>query len=302
MEALTILLSLLLVFILSLVPPLLDGIERKIRAKIQSRFGPPTLLQTWYDLLKLFVKELKIPLGGEFAVFLVTLSLVIALISLYAVIYIALTLNTSINPMVLAVFLVLVATSHSLSLVASTTTSNPFALIGSYRNILLTILNEMGLIVGGFLSILLGLRMITYYSIPALITYLLSLAFLLVATYVSSGRLPFDIHEAEPELASGTLIEFSGKVLGFYIYSHLLMRYVLSFLAAIVLVTPLIAFLHSFLAAFLASFSLSVIIYLAYGVIATLLGRTRVDIGVRTLFIYYLVVLIVLVIFTWIGI
>lgn len=295
-------LSLLFAFILSFLPPLLDGIERKVRAKIQSRFGPSTFLQTWYDLLKLGVKELKIPLSGESATFLIMLSLLVALMSLYAIVYMALTLTTNIDFVVLAMFLVLVATSHSLSLVASATTSNPFALIGSYRSVLLTVLNELGLIVGSFLSILSGLKLATHYSISTLATYFLSLAILFVATYVSSGRLPFDIHEAEPELASGVLIEFSGKILGFYIYTHLLTRYVLSFLVAVALITPLITFFPSVLVAFLTSLLLSMCFYVAYGVVATLLGRTRVDIGVRTLFMYYFLVLIVLVIFTWIGI
>ncbi|MEM3141610.1 MAG: NADH-quinone oxidoreductase subunit H [Zestosphaera sp.] len=301
MEALTISFSLLFTFVLSLLPPLLDGIERKVRAKIQSRFGPPTFLQTWYDLFKLGVKELKIPLSGESAVFLVMLSLLVALMSLYAVVYVVLTL-TNIDLIVLAMFLVLVVTSHSLGLVASATTSNPFALIGGYRSILLAVLNELGLIVGSFLSIFLGLKLVTHYSVSTLATYLLSLAILFVATYVSSGRLPFDIHEAEPELASGILIEFSGKVLGFYIYSHLLIRYVLSLLVAVALISPLTLFFPSLLVAFLISLLLSTLLYIAYGVVATLLGRTRVDIGVRTLFIYYLIVLTVLVIFTWIGI
>ncbi|MEO3993074.1 MAG: NADH-quinone oxidoreductase subunit H [Desulfurococcaceae archaeon TW002] len=303
METLTIaLLSLLFTFILSFLPPLLDGIERKVRAKIQSRIGPPTLLQTWYDLLKLGVKELKIPLSGESAAFLVMFSLLVTLMSLYVVVYVVLTLTTSIDSMVLDMFLILVATSHSLGLVASVTTSNPFALIGSYRSMLLTVLNKLGLVVGSFISIYSGLKLVTHYSISTLIVYLSSLAILLIATYVSSGRLPFDIHEAEPELASGTLIEFSGKLLGFYIYTHLLMRYVLSFLVAIALVTPFITSLPILSVAFPISLLLSVCFYLAYGVVATLLGRTRVDIGVRTLFTYYLLVLIVLVIFTWIGI
>ncbi len=302
MEALTILLSLLFTSVLAFLPPLLDGIERKIRAKIQSRFGPPTFLQTWYDLLKLGVKELKIPLSGESAAFLVMLSLIITLIALYAVVYVALTLSINIDFIVLAMLLVLVAASHSLGLVASATTSNPFALIGSYRNILLTILNELGLVIGSVLSILLGLRLVTNYSILTLATYLLSLAVLIVATYVSSGRLPFDIHEAEPELASGTIIEFSGKILGFYIYAHLLARYVLSLLVAVAITAPFTAVFSPIPAIFPATLLLSACVYLAYGVVATLLGRTRVDIGVRTLFMYYLLVLIVLVIFTWIGI
>ncbi len=303
MEALAIaLLSLLLMSILSFLPPLLDGIERKVRAKIQSRIGPPTLFQTWYDLLKLGVKELKIPISGESAAFLIILSLLVTLMSLYAVVYVVLTLTTNVDLIVLAMFLVLVAASHSLGLVASATTSNPFALIGSYRSILLTVLNELGLVVGSFFSILSGLRLVTNYSISTLIIYLSSLAILLIATYVSSGRLPFDIHEAEPELASGILIEFSGKLLGFYIYTHLLMRYVLSLLVAIALATPFITSLPTLLVVFPMSLLLSMCFYLAYGVVAALLGRTRVDIGVRTLFTYYLLVLIVLVIFTWIGI
>ncbi|MEM0014260.1 MAG: NADH-quinone oxidoreductase subunit H [Zestosphaera sp.] len=293
--------SLLTTGVLLFLPPLLDSVERKVRAKIQSRIGPPTLLQTWYDLIKLCVKELKIPASGEPSILLTSLSLIASITALYLVMYSAILLPSSLSPITLASLLILITASHSLTLMASATTSNPFAVIGSYRGVFLALLNEFGIISGSILAIYTGFGLATNYTLSNLVVYLLSLSILLVASYVGGGRLPFDIHEAEPELASGVLIEFSGKLLALYIYVHLLTRYVLSLLVSVALITPFTSS-SSILILLSATVVTSLLLYVLYGVTAALLGRTRVDIGIKSLLTYYAVVLIALVIFTWIRI
>lgn len=293
--------SLLMTGALFFLPPLLDGVERKVRAKIQSRVGPPTVLQTWYDLLKLCVKELKIPTSSESSVLLTLLSFFTSTAALYLLAFLTISLPSSLSPSTIASLLILITTSHSLTLIASTTTSNPFAIIGSYRSVFLTLLNEFGIISGSILAIYSGLNLFTSYSISGIITYLLSLSILIVATYVGGGRLPFDIHEAEPELASGVLIEFSGRLLAVYLYVHLLTRYVLSLLTSVAFITPFISSTQVIVLLPIAVL-ISLLLYLLYGITATLLGRTRVDIGIKSLLTYYTIALIVLVIFTWIHI
>ncbi|MEM4844591.1 MAG: NADH-quinone oxidoreductase subunit H, partial [Ignisphaera sp.] len=83
--ALAIVTSMLLYIFL---PPLLDGIERKIRAKIQTRYGPPTILQTWYDIIKLSSKELRIPPTLQYSIFLFILALSLSITTLYLLSYI----------------------------------------------------------------------------------------------------------------------------------------------------------------------------------------------------------------------
>ncbi len=302
MDALMVSLTSLLVTVsFALLPPLLDGVERKVKAKIQTRYGPPTILQTWYDLMKLWIKELKIPTSSESSFLLVSLSFLTAITALYPLAYMIVTLHTQFEPLLLALPLTLVASSHGLMLITSTSTSNPFAIIGSYRSVILTLLNEFGLISGSVIAIYTGLRLLTNHTLSTTMIYLLSLVILLFSTYVGGGRLPFDIHEAEPELASGILIELSGKLLALYIYTHLLIRYVLTLLMSVALIAPLTLVIATPTALPL-TLLISFILYIAYGMIAVALGRTRVDIGVKTLFIYYLIALIVLVIFTCLSI
>ncbi|MEM2020745.1 MAG: NADH-quinone oxidoreductase subunit H [Zestosphaera sp.] len=293
--------SLLAAALFALLPPLLDGVERKVKAKIQTRYGPPTVLQTWYDLMKLWVKELKIPTSGESSFLLVSLSLLTAITALYPLAYMIVTLHTQLDPLLLALPLTLVASSHGLMLITSISTSNPFAVIGSYRSMFLTLLNEFGLVSGSVIAVYTGLRLASNHTLSTAMTYLLSLLILSFSTYVGGGRLPFDIHEAEPELASGVLIELSSKLLALYIYTHLLMRYVLTLLMSVAFIAPLTPVITT-PTALPVTLLISFILYIAYGIIAVTLGRTRVDIGVKTLFIYYLVTLIVLVIFTCLSI
>ncbi len=268
----------------TLLPPLLDGVERKVRAKIQSRVGPPTVLQTWYDLRKLTVKELKAPLGSELAVLTIFLGLIISIASIAYLTYVLIT--ATLNPLSIATLLVLITASHNLTLLSSVSTSNPFSIVGSYRSVTLLLVNEFGFM-AGFISTLYALiRLAVNSSLLSFLTYLLGLTTLIISTYVGCGRLPYDIHEAEPELASGALIEFSGPALGTYLYTHLITRYVFSLLVAYSILTFAMKFSNALIGVIVLALLTSAI-YILYGVVATMLGRTRVDLGVKTLFILY---------------
>jgi len=266
------------------LPPLLDGVERKVRAKIQSRIGPPTVMQTWYDLRKLAVKELKMPLGGELAVLTVFLSLITSVSSIAYLTYVLIT--STLNPLSIATLIVLITASHNLTLLSSVSTSNPFSIVGSYRNVTLLLVNEFGFMAGFIATLYALVRLSTNPTPLSFLAYALGLAALIISTYVGCGRLPYDIHEAEPELASGALIEFSGVALGTYLYTHLMMRYVFSLLVAYAISTLIIGFTNALVVIAVLAL-LTSIIYILYGVVAAMLGRTRVDLGVRTLFTLY---------------
>ena len=68
------LLSLAAAVISMALAPVYDGVERKVRAAIHTRIGPP-VLQTWYDIVKLFSKEAVIPAGGTWSALVVVLEL-----------------------------------------------------------------------------------------------------------------------------------------------------------------------------------------------------------------------------------
>ncbi len=255
-------------------PPLLDGIERKVKATIHSRVGPP-VLQTWFDILKLLSKEIKLPKGAELVGLAVFIGVSIAIV-LTVLLSIFVTIGlTGINAVVMV--MILLFSLHSLSMTVGCISMNPFATIGSFRKVFLNIVNEVGLA----LSIALALISRQYLPSPkGLALLVLATAMLIVASFSSSGRLPYDIHEAEPELASGAIIELSGPLLAAELYSLTLERWVLASLPIYVSVIP---FLATAWARALCLALGSTAIWIAYGVTSALLGRSRVDLAIRSL-------------------
>jgi len=257
-----------------LLPPLLDGVERKIRAAIHSRIGPP-LTQTWFDILKLWSKEAKLPRGAELAGLTVLIGLSIALA-------LAATLSTfaafglvGVGPVVAV--MVMVFALHSISMATGCASSNPFATIGSFRRVFLNVVNEVGL------ALSVALALVSRWFIPSWKGWALlgiSTGMMLVACFCASGRLPYDIHEAEPELASGTVIELSGPLLAAELYSHLIERWVLAALPFYVSLAP---FLPSAWARCLALVLGSSGLWTLFAVTSATLGRSRADLALRSL-------------------
>ncbi len=267
---------------LTLLAPLLDGIERKIRAKLHSRVGPPSIFQTWYDILKLFSKEIVLPEGGLLVPLLVGLLYTLTLLTLSVLPYGLPNPFTSGLPDILLV-LVLVIALQLLWTVSSLASGNPYATIGVFREAGLGLVNEFFLAVS-----LVALALITgSLSFAGLVgsrltvSYVLLVVVLGIACYVASGRIPYDIGEAEPELASGVLIEFSGPVLGLALYAHYLKRLVLYAILADVIVLPFAGMLG--LASIGVFLLILVLLWVFFAVISIVLGRSRIDLAPRGL-------------------
>lgn len=290
-ELLTLLISItasILLYIL--LPPLLDGIERKIRADIQSRIGPSSVLQTWYDILKLLSKEVITFAEPKYLVISISLSL--SLTILLAAILSYVTALTLIDAPHIALILVIATSIHTLGLLAYLFSSNPFSFIGVFRAVTIDIVNEVGLAISLVLTYISGLKRVTLNNIPL---SLIALASLIVAVYVSSRRLPYDLPEAEPELASGTIIEFSGPILGIYVYNHLLERYMLTSIPIMLALWTVRVQLNNVIMLLLLHVFTSTL-YIVFAIVGVVLGRSRVNIAVKTLtFLYSLTIVI------WLG-
>ncbi len=272
------------------LPPLLDGIERKIRALIQSRIGPPTVLQTWYDIRKLLVKELKIVKGSEYSIILLSLSLISVVMCFITLAF--LLIFSEIKYVALAI--VLISAIHILNIASSISMSNPFSIIGASRAIALVMVNEIAFI---FSAVILAIApaMNIYKRYISIVLSSLALA---IALYIGGGRIPYDIHEAEPELASGMIIEFSGPLLALYIYNHISLRFAQSLFFALLLINALFP-LSNILFSIYSTVLTSIALYMIFAIISIILGRTRVDIGVKTLIHIYSILLLTLVITYW---
>jgi len=273
------------VVISAFLPIILDGVERKIKAALQSRIGPP-ITQTLYDLLKLTVKELK----PVHTIPFISASLASSIVCAFASLYLAYIYSMNWD-------LVYLATSLSLLLISLTALTltpllipNPFSYIGGMREVILALVNESSFAASATIytiTLNLARHQVTAFSLLALIT---SLVVMMVSGYALTGRLPFDIAEAEPELASGVYVEFSGKLLALYLYSNLVKRILVKTFIS-VLIVAIIG--YSGILSLSISYSMSLALWVLFAVIAVTLGRSRVDLAPRTLAKAYITLLAV---------
>jgi len=254
-----------------LVAPIYDSIERKVKAAIQSRIGPLGLarsfLQSWFDLIKLFSKELVLTSYG------------MALITILELLFVSITvvilqifLITPQLQWVIALLITFLSISSAFSLIRAISLDNPFSSIGAFREFYVTLAVE-----GFFLS---SLAIMLLVEEPIMIKMLL-FCIAALSCYVLSGRTPFDIAEAEPEIASGVYIELSGPLLATTSYSLHIRRYVLAEILSYTLL-KLIGIAGTGFAS-LMTLLLTPITWIVLGVVSVMLGRTRVDVGPITL-------------------
>ncbi|MEM2576144.1 MAG: NADH-quinone oxidoreductase subunit H [Sulfolobales archaeon] len=266
--------------------PLLDGLERKfVRARIQSRVGPP-VLQTYYDILKLFKKELLVTYSAtKLFVLAPPISFFISVLALSLIPY---SLSSSLGfegDIILLVYLLVFSTL--ILLLGSLSSGNPIVEVSSSREISLVLTSE--LLVGITLAAIAlkhGSLSMQVVSTKLLLTPSTIIAYvaLLYYAFIKSARTPYDIAEAEPEIASGYLIEYSGPLLAFSILSNLTRRFLVSSMFVVIALGPLIHTSTSFItlitfrsaANALLTIGLSVLTYLLLGAASIIHGRYRV--------------------------
>jgi len=209
--------------------PLADGIERKVKARVQRRQGPP-IMQTWYDLIKLFRRESLYPEESVKYLFLSA-----PFFAFFAILTAYLIVPTIFPDALffygdLIVLIYLLTFSSIIFVIGAFASSNPFAQVGGNREVSLMITEEflMAFVVGTLAVITGTLKLNALFPLPLKISTILVLILYLIAMYVASVRLPFDIPEAEPEIAEGPFIEYSGKHLGFVLYTIYLKRILLA--------------------------------------------------------------------------
>ncbi|MEM1643181.1 MAG: NADH-quinone oxidoreductase subunit H [Desulfurococcaceae archaeon] len=274
------------------MPALLDGVERKLKAAIQSRIGPP-IHQTVLDLLKLFRKELVLPRESMHILYMAFIYLSLSIVAVGSLIA-SITLGSMELFIASAILLSIIQAIH---VAMPFTTYNPFSIVGASRELVLAVINESALLITIGLAILVNPLMS-----PPLIwrsTYFLLLLELLIASYIASGRTPYDIAEAEPEIASGWLIEFSGPLLGIIIYANLLRKAIVKLVVGIVL-AGLITGNGSM--GLLLSLIAMALLWVAYTVVSTIVGRSRVDVAPKTMILMHTTFITLLIITYVLGV
>ncbi len=225
--------GLLNVAIALLLAPLYEGVLRKLRAAIHSRIGPP-LTQPYWDLLKLLGKEDLRPGGGAVYVSLPPLALG------------SLLLLATLVPMGagaplafagdMIVVLYVAAMGSVLIMLNAYASGSPYAYVGSSREMMMALSCEpvlaVALTVGAFKAGTLALSGIVAFQLrngPSISMTIAGLAFFL-ALQAQSGKLPFDIAEADQEIMGGLLVEQSGPRLALLRWAIWTKQLVLAFL------------------------------------------------------------------------
>ncbi len=207
--------------------PFLQGVVRKLTARIHSRQGPP-LLQPYFDLLKLLGKEDiesgESPVMQRFAAWL-SLAAVLA-VACFLPMGFGAPMNAAGDVILLIYLLTLCGIS---TLLAGLAAGSTYSLVGVSREMMSMIALEpilaVALIVGalhaGSLRLDAVLQGSVYASVGIPWSGLIMLAVILLSFQAFLQRTPFDICEAETELMEGPLMEYSGPKLALFQYAQM---------------------------------------------------------------------------------
>ena len=209
------------------------GIDRKLAARMQSRVGPP-IRQPFLDFLKLMMKENIVPENAVPWVF--NGAPVLALVTTITILYYIPIGNM---PALLGGYGDIVVIAYLLTIpaiglvVGGFSSGSPYASIGAQREMVMMMSYELPLVT---VIIALGWRLNLAY--PGISVFSLEVltanpiwglvgplgfigAFFLfftlaIVTPAEVSIVPFDIPEAETELAGGVLVEYSGRNLALF--------------------------------------------------------------------------------------
>lgn len=192
-------------------------IVRKVSALVQWRVGPP-LFQPLYDVVKLMGKETLVPQDGQRTVFIAAPLVGLAGVLLLSTMLWRITIDQTafLGDIIVAIYLMVLP---SLALIfGSSASGSPHAQVGTAREMKLVMSYELPLVLalvvviikaGGQLSLAAIAGQTTALSISGMLAFLVSI----MCVQAKLGFVPFDIAEAETELGSGVLMEYSGALL-----------------------------------------------------------------------------------------
>ena len=205
---------------------LASWIDRKVTARVQYRVGPP-LLQPLIDIIKLMGKETVIPAGCSKAVFLAAPIIGLAAVVLSSTLLWVNNINQH-NSFLgdLIVMLYLLTVPSIAIIMGGFASGNPLASLGASREMKLVLGYELPFILAvlvpviqsGF-AIRLG-QILTFQAGSGVVagswSGTLALIVSMLCIQAKLALVPFDMPEAETELAGGALIEYSGAALAVY--------------------------------------------------------------------------------------
>jgi ech hydrogenase subunit B len=203
------------VFLAPIIGGLVAGLDRKVTAWLQGRYGPP-IIQPFYDVMKLFGKEKMIVNYWQIVcayMYLAANMLTVVLLALQSDL--------------LLIFFVL-AVGGVFLVIGALAAESPYSQIGAQRE-LIQMLTYEPLLILVFVGIYLETgsfkisEIITNYHEPLLISLPLLFVVMGYALVIKLKKSPFDIatsHHAHQEIVKGVLTEYSGPYLALIEISH----------------------------------------------------------------------------------
>jgi NADH-quinone oxidoreductase subunit H len=234
-------------FLLTAIIGLLASwIDRKVTAKVQYRVGPP-LLQPLIDIVKLLGKETLIPAGSSKITFLMA-----PVIGLASVILVSTLLwinniypaKSFLGDLIVVLYLLIIP---SISIIMGGFASrNPFASLGASREMKLILSYELPFILAVLVTVI---KSGFTFRLGEILTFqaqngafvgswsgTLALIVAIICMQAKLALVPFDIPEAETEIAGGPLIEYSGSGLAIYRLMKNMLMFTVPFFLIIVFI------------------------------------------------------------------
>ncbi|MBU1078518.1 MAG: NADH-quinone oxidoreductase subunit H [Spirochaetes bacterium] len=222
---------------LSVVGGILSWVDRKLTARVHFRKGPP-LLQPFYDLIKLSVKETTVPENASARVFLATpiLALTASVISGILILLPALNISSGFRGDLL-VIIYLLAVPAVTTIIGALASGNPLSAVGASREIKLLISYELpflltilALVIRSDMSISLS-DLIAKQAVSGVFigSFSGALGFIVIMMVIQAklSLVPFDMAEAETEIIAGVITEYSGIPLGLIKLTRFILLFVL---------------------------------------------------------------------------
>ena len=186
----------------------LQGVDRRITARMQNRVGPP-LLQPIYDILKLLSKTKVAVNKGQLV--LATMYVTMSILAFWM--FLA-------GADLLIIFFILSAAAAFYTL-AGYAVLSPYSQLGSTRELIQVIAYEPVLLLAFFGIWLVTGTFASEATDKMLILWLpLTFAALMLVLLVKLQKSPYDVAEAHTEIVGGPEIEYSGKFLAMVKVGH----------------------------------------------------------------------------------
>jgi len=284
-------------------------VVRKVSALVQWRVGPP-LYQPFVDVVKLMGKEILIPAEAQRTVFMMAPIVSLAAVGLLATMLWRITIAPKalfVGDIVVAIYLMILP---SLGLIlGSSASGSPHASVGTGREMKLVISYELPLVLAFVVVVIktaglvgpgqqLSLAAIAQYKPVLSISGMLAFLVALLCIQAKLGFVPFDIAEAETELASGVLMEYSGALLGIWKLTQAMMLVVLPLFLVMVFLGGFGVSQWSGLLAGVGKYLLIVVILI---LIKNTNPRMRIDQAMKFFWVYCGITLAVAVVLAMIG-